>query len=371
VFLTLSRKARSLRGGPSIAGWLHRVARNVSRNALRARSLRKQREREAAEMAEERCQQEGQWQRIEGVLDEDLDALPEKYRTAIVVFHLEGRSLEETAALLAVKSSTLGTRLSRGRELLRSRLAPRGITISVAALAVLLTEKASAAAVPLAFTTTTVKAAALFAAGKAAAGGLVSAQAAAPTQRALKMMYAARLKLAAAIVVAATVVTGGGVAVYHVTGGNGANAAPAATIAQVDPAEPATEGAAAGKPIVPITAGVSQAPIIVVGTVQASRGIANSERLPDGTWTTHRTRVAARVTEIIKGYAAPEIEFDVLGLGFDSGKSYVLLLDQEQLEITDRFGKRKVLGLVWSPGVKRRVEATPENVTIIKRAADE
>jgi hypothetical protein len=184
------------------------------------------------------------------------------------------------------------------------------------------------------------------------------------------MMYVAKLKLAAALVVAATVVTGGGVAVYQVTDDNGANAAPAATVAQVDPAEPAAKGAVARKPMPPMTAGVSQTPIIVVGTVQASRVVANSERLPSGTWTLPRTRVAARVTEIIKGYAAPVIEFDVLGLGFESGKSYVLLLDQEQLEVTDRFGKRKVVGLVWSPAVKRRVEATPENVAIIKRAAD-
>jgi hypothetical protein len=155
------------------------------------------------------------WEQIKDLLDDELDALPEKYRTAIILFHLEDRSVAETAALLGANVSTVKTRLSRGRELLKGRLARRGIGISVVALGGLLTEKTSLAAVPATFMATSVKAATLFAAGEAAAGGLVSAQAAALTQGALKMLYVAKLKVAAAVVAAATVVTGGGVAVVQ------------------------------------------------------------------------------------------------------------------------------------------------------------
>ena len=235
VFLVLWQKARSLTGRSSVAGWLHHVARNVSRRAITASDLRKLREREAAEMAEQLRVEEGEWERIKDVLDDELDTLPERYRVPILLFHLEGRSLGEIAALLGTKGSTVGTRLSRGRELLRTRLTRRGITISVVALGGLLTQKTAMATVPATFMATTVKAATLFAAGEAAAGGLVSAQAAALTQGALKMLYIAKFKVAAAVVAAATVVTGGGVAVYQVTGDRDTSAAAASAVAQAEP----------------------------------------------------------------------------------------------------------------------------------------
>jgi len=222
VFLVLWQKARSLTGRSSVAGWLHHVAWNISRRARAASDLRKTREREAAEMAEQLRVEKGQWEQIKDVLDDELDTLPEKYRVAILLFHLEGRSLEETAALLGTKNSTVGTRLSRGRELLRTRLARRGTIVSVVALGGLLTEKTSMATVPATFTATTVKAAGLFAAGEAAAGGLISTQAAVLTQGALKMLYVAKLKAAAAVVAAATVVTSGGVIVYQAAGDDAA-----------------------------------------------------------------------------------------------------------------------------------------------------
>ncbi len=215
VFLTLWRKARSLRDRASVAAWLHHVARNVARNAGRARALRKTREREAVAMAEQRRNGHGQWEQIKDVVDDELDALDEKYRLPILLFHLEGRSLEETAALLGIKASTVGTRLSRGRKLLKDRLVRRGAVVSVVALAGMLTEQASLAAVPAAMAATTVKAATVIAAGHAAAGGLVSAQAAALTQGALTMLTVAKIKGVAAVIAAAVVVTGSGVAVYQ------------------------------------------------------------------------------------------------------------------------------------------------------------
>src|SRR6476659_5768120 len=48
AFLTLARKARSLVGHRTIAGWLHTVAWHISCRARRARTLRQHREREAA-----------------------------------------------------------------------------------------------------------------------------------------------------------------------------------------------------------------------------------------------------------------------------------------------------------------------------------
>jgi hypothetical protein len=60
-------------------------------------------------------------------------------------------------------------RLERGRQLLRTRLARRGLTFSAALLAMLLAQHATASPVPAVLATTTVKAALLFAAGTTSA----------------------------------------------------------------------------------------------------------------------------------------------------------------------------------------------------------
>src|SRR5688572_11108135 len=51
AFLTLARKAPSLRGQRTVAGWLHRGAWHVSMRAREARQLRQHRERDAASAA--------------------------------------------------------------------------------------------------------------------------------------------------------------------------------------------------------------------------------------------------------------------------------------------------------------------------------
>jgi len=64
---------------------------------------------------------------IHSVLREDLDAalraLPEEYRSAVLLFDLYDFSLKETAEILAVPDGTVKSRLARGRQMLRASLA--------------------------------------------------------------------------------------------------------------------------------------------------------------------------------------------------------------------------------------------------------
>jgi RNA polymerase sigma-70 factor (ECF subfamily) len=51
-----------------------------------------------------------------------IEALPEKYRTVITLYHLQGRRYEEIAAVLDVPMGTVKTHLFRAKDLLRKAL---------------------------------------------------------------------------------------------------------------------------------------------------------------------------------------------------------------------------------------------------------
>jgi RNA polymerase sigma factor (sigma-70 family) len=125
AFLTLARKAPSLRSHHTIAGWLHQVACNVARRAREARRLRQQREREAATLFEARAATETSEPAIAAEIHRAIQSLPERYRLPLILHHLEGWSEQEVAQILDCKLGTVSGRLSRGREMLRDDLESR------------------------------------------------------------------------------------------------------------------------------------------------------------------------------------------------------------------------------------------------------
>ena len=135
TFLVLVRKARSIRVDESLGPWLYGVA---YRTAIRARSkaarhhLEEMNDLEAA--AADPAGGAFAWE-IRPMLHEELNRLPEKYRSPIVLCHLEGKSHEEAARMLDWPVGTLSGRLSRGRQLLKDRLQRRGLTASAGMLA--------------------------------------------------------------------------------------------------------------------------------------------------------------------------------------------------------------------------------------------
>ena len=132
TFLVLARKAARLRDPDSLPGWLFGVARRVA-SAARRRDTRQERASKAG--AKPEAATGGDWDDLLAVVDEEIAALPDELRAAVLPCLYHGKTQDEAAAELGWSLSTLRRRLDRGRELLRSRLTTRGIAPAVALVA--------------------------------------------------------------------------------------------------------------------------------------------------------------------------------------------------------------------------------------------
>jgi len=208
TFLVLVRRAASIRPRGMVGNWLYGVAQNTARKAKVMNTRMRAREREAGARPKPEAASED-WQLQQVLLDQELQALPDKYRASIVLCDLEGKSIKEAARQLGSPPATIGTRLARGRIMLARRLAGRGLTLSGGIIATVLSQNAASASVPLPLVTSTVKAASLFAAGQAASS-VVGAKVAALTEGVLKAMLLTKLKIATAVLLLVLACVGGG-----------------------------------------------------------------------------------------------------------------------------------------------------------------
>jgi HlyD family secretion protein len=133
TFLVLVRRARALWVRDSLGPWLHQVAFRTAACARTKAARRRRHERRAALPTEEvRAEVEN---RIGAALHEEIERLPERYRAPLVLCDLEGSTHEQAARHLGWPVGTIKSRLSRGRERLRDRLARRGFAPGVGLLA--------------------------------------------------------------------------------------------------------------------------------------------------------------------------------------------------------------------------------------------
>ncbi len=217
AFLILARKAGPIRGRDSLGGWLYQVARRLALRARASGALRRARLTELAEgLSAPRTERT---QDALGALHEELERLPEQYRTPVVLCYLEGRTQAEAAGILATTAGAVNSRLKRARELLRQRLARRGLTLS--GLAEPLAESAARGALSPALVEGTARAAFHFATGRATGSG-ASALAVALAKGALRDMITLKVKALSALVLVAGFLTAGALLVLPPTLGEAA-----------------------------------------------------------------------------------------------------------------------------------------------------
>jgi RNA polymerase sigma factor (sigma-70 family) len=207
TFLVLVRKAASIVPREMVGNWLYGVAHQAALNARTRIAKQRAREVQVTEMPEPAVIDQDVWCELRPILDQELSRLPDKYRVAIVLCDLEGKSRKEAARQLGLPDGTVASHLARGRVMLAKRLAGRGLSASAGMLAATLSQKAASAAVPAMVKSSTIKAVTLVAAGHAVTN-LVSAKVAALTEGVLKTMFLTKLMTTLKVTIAILFVAG-------------------------------------------------------------------------------------------------------------------------------------------------------------------
>jgi len=138
AFMNAFRSLDRFEGNAKLSTWLHRIAVNAALMKLRTRKRKPEQSIETMLPSflddghhEERFQS---WEEpVDKLLEQaetralvrqQIDALPEGYRTVLVLRDIEGLDTEETANVLGLSVNATKIRLHRARQALRTLLAP-------------------------------------------------------------------------------------------------------------------------------------------------------------------------------------------------------------------------------------------------------
>ena len=136
VFLKVFRGMKHFHGESSLKTWIYRIALHEAANRRRWWFRHKSHETsiepvEAGEFAgEDRLVDPHEspfdnfaHQEVQAAVERGLHEVPEPYRTALILRDLEEMSYEEIAEVLQISLGTVKSRITRGREALRDKLA--------------------------------------------------------------------------------------------------------------------------------------------------------------------------------------------------------------------------------------------------------
>ncbi len=131
VFLQVHHAAAGFKGDSQVSTWIYRIAVNRSLDRLRQRKGKKQ--SIIARLfgtapegfgTEELEHPAAHTDSPDAALYAEIQHLPEKQRTAVVLTYLEGLPQREVAAILSLNLKALESLLSRAKATLRQRLSP-------------------------------------------------------------------------------------------------------------------------------------------------------------------------------------------------------------------------------------------------------
>jgi RNA polymerase sigma factor (sigma-70 family) len=212
TFILLARRCADIRKQESLASWLHGVAYRMALNARRSASRRRKYEGRVPPAPPFDRTAELEWREVQAFLDDEIQRLPEIYRTPFILFYLENRKQADIARQLEIKESTVWRRLAHARRLLQERLSRRGVTLPAVLCLVGVSAGAATAAVPGSLVSSVVQASTLSATGSAFAD-VASAEVMALLEEGHQAMTLSKFKLAKFLLLAVGVLgTGFGLA---------------------------------------------------------------------------------------------------------------------------------------------------------------
>jgi RNA polymerase sigma-70 factor (ECF subfamily) len=138
AFLNAFRSLDRFEGNAKLSTWLHRIAVNAALMKLRTR---KRKPEQPIDTLLPGFQEDGHFEErfqsweepVDKALEraenrelvrKQIDALPDSYRTVLVLRDIEGLDTEETARMLGLSVNATKIRLHRARQALRTMLAP-------------------------------------------------------------------------------------------------------------------------------------------------------------------------------------------------------------------------------------------------------
>ncbi len=141
VFLKVFRGMKHFHGESSLKTWIYRIALHEAANRRRWWFRHKAKETSIEPAESEMGAAENAMQvaltdpadspfdsvahsEVQHRVEEELRKVPEPYRTTLILRDLEEMSYEEIAEVLEISLGTVKSRLTRGRDALRQRLAP-------------------------------------------------------------------------------------------------------------------------------------------------------------------------------------------------------------------------------------------------------
>lgn len=126
AFLRALDRIHTFDPGRPFAPWLYQIARNAARNHRKRLARRKDDAAASASLADTGPGPDVRVarQEIRAIVDEAIEALPERQRMAFRLFDIEQYTAQEVASLLGIATGTVRSHVHHARRALRERLAP-------------------------------------------------------------------------------------------------------------------------------------------------------------------------------------------------------------------------------------------------------
>jgi RNA polymerase sigma-70 factor, ECF subfamily len=138
AFMNAFKNLDRFEGNAKLSTWLHRIAVNAALMKLRTRKRKPEQSidtmlpgfnddghfEERFQSWEEPVDKALEREENRELVRRQIDALPESYRTVLVLRDIEGLDTEETANMLGLSVNATKIRLHRARQALRTMLAP-------------------------------------------------------------------------------------------------------------------------------------------------------------------------------------------------------------------------------------------------------